>query len=142
MNNVSIYCDATFRSDVYERPAWAGFIVFNENKIEHQEARKVPAGSSLEAEMRAVLLAISWMKSRKVKNTIIFTDNKSIPLRLQNGKKYNTFIYQELITKIKNEIKNLGDVKIQWLHCKKSKIKIVHKLCNEAAKRDKSNFIL
>jgi len=123
---VTVYCDAAFFPLRPGRPAWAGFAAGRVRK-----ARRVPAEDSLEAELRAVRLALAHVVKAKARRAVVVTDCLTAFGYLTGGRCRNPR-HQAVVARIRALLALAPEVRFRWVPREKNRA--AHRVCAGAAK--------
>jgi len=123
---VIVWCDAAFRPRLPGRPAWAGFAAGRVRK-----ARRVPAEDSVEAELRAVRLALAHVVKAKARRAVVATDCL-IAYGYLTGGRCRKPRHLEVLARIRALLPMVPGVRFRWVPREKNRE--AHAVCAGTAK--------
>ncbi|MBC7105172.1 MAG: ribonuclease H-like domain-containing protein [Firmicutes bacterium] len=129
-----VFCDAAFRPHLPGKPAWAGFAATAGRRkpvVLARAARRVPAEDSLEAELRAVRLALAHVVRVKAKRAVVVTDCLTAFGYLSGGRCRNPR-HQDVVARIQALLPLAPGVRFRWVPREKNRA--AHAICTGAAK--------
>ena len=131
-NALKIYTDGGARGN--PGPAASAYVVIEDSKVIHKDAKYLGVKTNNEAEYEAVIMALNWLQDNKaevIKKEIIFNLDSELVTRQIIGQykvKSNNLINYNL--KIKNIEKLLG-IKLKFISVKRENNKLADSLVNK-----------
>lgn len=133
--SVTVWCDATFRPHLPGRPAWAGFAATAGRRkpaVLASAVRRVPAEDSVEAELRALRLALAHVVRTGARRATVATDCLWAVKMLTGRMAAGNPRHQDVVARIRALLALAPDVGFRWVPRERNRA--AHKVCAEAAK--------
>ncbi len=132
---MTVFCDAAFFPLRPGKPAWAGFAATAGRRkpvVLARIARRVPAGDSLEAELRAVRLAVAHVVRTGARRATVATDCLWVVKMVTGRMAAGNPRHQDVVARIRALLALVPEVKLRWVPREKNRA--AHRVCAGAAK--------
>lgn len=130
-----VWCDAAFFPLRPGKPAWAGFVLMAGRRKPvplARTVRRVPAEDSLEAELRAVRLALAHVIKAKARRAVVATDSLWAVKMLAGEQATKNPRHQVMLARIRALLALTPGVKLRWVPRERNRA--AHGVCAGAAK--------
>lgn len=132
---MTVYCDAAFFPLRPGRPAWAGFAATAGRRkpaVVASAVRQVPAEDSVEAELRALRLALAHVVRTGARRATVATDCLWAVKMLTGRMAAGNPCHQDVVARIRALLALVPEVKLRWVPREKNRA--AHRVCAGAAK--------
>lgn len=128
METVNIYCDGGARGN--PGPAASSFVVKNQNgEVIYKQGKYLGVATNNVAEYRAVLMALNWLKEKKL-SAVIFLDSELVGRQLNGEYKIKNKNLIEFVLQIKKIEKEIAG-SVTYRNIPRSKNSMADLLVNE-----------
>lgn len=131
-NSVKIYTDGGARGN--PGPAAAAFVVVAEGKVIYKDSKFLGISTNNEAEYRALIIALEWLKNNKEKlkekNVLFLLDSQLVVRQLTKLYKVKSENLKPLVKRVENLTSTLSEVELVYLSVGREENRLADKLVN------------
>ncbi|OGM03893.1 hypothetical protein A2715_03800 [Candidatus Woesebacteria bacterium RIFCSPHIGHO2_01_FULL_39_32] len=131
-NSVKIYTDGGARGN--PGPAAAAFVVVADGKVIYKDSKFLGISTNNEAEYRALIIALEWLKNNKEKlkekNVLFLLDSQLVVRQLTKLYKVKSENLKPLVKRVENLTSTLSEVELVYLSVGREENRLADKLVN------------